>query len=170
MNKDQKLRVLNISIFSGIFSFVILYLLKDILEIPFEYTIMFPLIYSVALWVFIPFILQFKARGYVAHEKKFSANVIYKTDGGLMLQKDFLNGRLYVFSGKLLFYSAEVQPFIELEILGEDIRYIQLIDNLDLAIILESEDSIKKEIIFRLSDAKLLMENVKREVWLQKSV
>lgn len=170
MDKNQKKGILNISILSGLFSFITLYLLKDILEIPFEYTIMFPLIYAVALWVVMPFIIQFEKRKYIGFEKKFTNKAIYMTDGVLMLEKGFLNGRLYVFPGKLIFYSAEVKPNIDLEIFGVDIRYIQLLDDLELAIILESDDPIEKQIRFRLLEAKMLMDNVKREVWLQKSV
>lgn len=170
MDKNQKKGILSISIFSGLFSFIILYLFKDVLEIPFEYTIMFPLIYAVALWVVMPFIIQLKKRKYTGFEKKFTNKAKYMTDGVLMLEKGFLNGRLYVFPGKLIFYSAEVKPNIDLEILGIDIRYIQLIDELEFAIILDSDDPVEKQIKFRLVEAKLLMENVKREVWLQKSV
>ncbi|KAF0091246.1 MAG: hypothetical protein FD141_1035 [Fusobacteria bacterium] len=170
MDKNRKKRILNTSILSGLFSFIILYLLKDILEIPFEYTIMFPLIYAIALWVVMPFVIQFEKRKYIGFEKKFTNKAIYMTDGVLMLEKGFLNGRLYVFPGKLIFYSAEVKPNIDLEIFGIDIRYIQLLDDLELAIILESDDPIEKKIRFRLVEAKMLMDNVKREVWLQKSV
>jgi hypothetical protein len=170
MDKNQKKGILNISIFSGLFSFIILYLLKDILEIPFEYTIMFPLFYAVVLWMVMPFVIQFEKRKYTGFEKKFDIKAIYKTDGVLLLEKGFLNGRFYVFPGKLIFYSAEVKPNIDLEIFGDDIRYIQLLDDLELSIILESDDPIEKQIRFRLVEAKKLMDNVKREVWLQKSV
>lgn len=170
MDKNQKKGILIISIFSGLFSFIIFYLFKDILEIPFEFAIMYPLLYAVAVWVVMPFIIQFKKRKYTGFEKKFNSKAIYKTDGLLVLEKGFLNGRLYVFPGKLIFYSAEVKPNIDLEILGVDIRYIQLLDDLELAIILESDDPIEKQIRFRLVEAKLLMDNVKKEVWLQQSV
>lgn len=170
MDKNQKKGILNFSILSGLFSFIILYLLKDILEIPFEFTIMLPLIYAVTLWVVMPFVIQFQKRKYTGFEKKFTKKAIYMTEGVLLLEKGFLNGRLYVFPGKLIFYSAEVKPNIDLEILGGDIRYIQLLDDLELAIILESDDPVEKQIKFRLMEAKLLMDNVKREVWLQKSL
>lgn len=169
MDKNQKKGILNVSILFGLFSFIILYLLKDMLEIPFEFTIMFPLIYAVALWVVMPFVIQFEKRKYTGFENKFAEKAIYMTEGVLILEKGFLKGRLYVFPGKLIFYSAEVKPNIDIEILGDDIRYIQLLEDLELAIILESDDPVEKQIKFRLMEAKLLMDKVKREVWLQRS-
>ncbi len=170
MDKNQKKGIFNVSIFSGLFSFIILYLLKDILEIPFEFTIMFPLIYAVGIWVVMPFVIQFQSRKYIEYEKSFVNKALYMTVGNILLQSGQHNGRLYVFPGKLLFFSADVKPNIEVEIFGENIRYLQLLDDLDLAIILESDDPVEKQIRFRLVDAKLLMDNIKREVWLQKSV
>ncbi len=170
MDKNQKKGILNISIFSGLFSFVILYLLKDILEIPFEFNIMFPLIYAVGIWVLMPFVIQFQSRKYTEYEKQFLTKALYTTVGNILLQSGQRNGKMYVFPGKFLFYSADAKPNIEVEIFGDNIRYIQLLDDLDLAIILESDDPIEKQIRFRLVEAKLLMDNIKREVWLQKSV
>jgi hypothetical protein len=170
MDKNQKKGILHISIFSGLFSFIILNLLKDILEIPFEFTIMFPLIYAVALWVVMPFVIQIQSRKYVEYEKKFVTKAIYMTIGNLLMKQGQRNGRLYVFPGKLVFFSADSMPRLEVEILGDNIRYIQLIDDLDLAIVLDSDDPVEKQIRFRLVDAKILMDNIKREVWLQKSI
>lgn len=170
MDKNQNKGILYISVFSGLFSFIILNLFKDVLEISFEFTIMFPLIYAVALWVVIPFIIQFQSRKYVKYENKFVIKVIYMTIGNLMMKQGQRNGRLYVFPGKLVFFSADSIPRIEVEILGDNIRYIQLIDELDLAIVLDSDDPLEKQIRFRLVDAKILMDNIKREVWLQKSI
>lgn len=170
MDKNQKKGILHISIFSGLFSFIILNLLKDILEIPFEFTIMFPLIYAVAIWVVMPFVIQFQSRKYVEYEKRFVTKAIYMTIGNILLKQGQRNGRLYVFPGKLVFFSADAMPRIEVEILGDNIRYIQLIDELDLAIILESDDPVEKQIRFRIADAKLLMDKIKREVWLQKNI
>lgn len=170
MDKNQKKGILHISVFSGLFSFIILNLLKDILEIPFEFTIMFPLIYAVALWVVMPFVIQFQARKYVEYEKSFVTKAIYMTIGNLLLSQGQRNGRLYVFPGRLLFFSADSMPRIEVEITGENIRYIQLIDDMDLAIVLESEEPVDKQIRFRIAEAKIMMEIIKREVWLKKSI
>lgn len=168
MNKDQKKGILNISFFSGLFSFIILNLFKEILGIPFALTIMFSLIYAVALWVIMPFVIQFQSRKYVEYERKFETKAAYITMGVLLMKQGQRNGRIYVFPGRLLFYSADPMPGIEVEITGENIRYLQLLDEIDLAIVLESDGPFEKQIRFRLAEAKILMENIKREVWLQK--
>lgn len=170
MDKNQNKGIFYISIFSGLFSFIILNLLKDILEIPFEFTIMFPLIYAVGLWAIMPLVIQFQSRKYTEYEKKFKTKAIYITIGDLLMKQGQRNGRLYVFPGRLLFFSADRIPRIEVEIRSDNIRYIQLIDDFDLAIVLEGEGTVEKQIRFRIAEAKLLMENIKREVWLNKSI
>lgn len=170
MDKNQNKGILYFSIFSGVFSFIVLNLLKDILEIPFEFTIMFPLIYAVGIWAIMPAIIQIQSRKYMDYEKKFKTRAIYMTVANLLMKQGQRNGRLYVFPGKLLFFSADTMPRIEVEITSDKIRYIQLIDDIDLAIVLESDEGVEKQIRFRIAEAKLLMENIKREVWLHKSI
>lgn len=170
MDKNQNKGILYFSIFSGVFSFIILNLLKDILEIPFEFTIMFPLIYAVGIWAIMPAIIQIQSRKYMDYEKKFKTRAIYMTVANLLMKQGQRNGRLYVFPGRLLFFSADSMPRIEVEITSDKIRYIQLIDDIDLAIVLESDEGVEKQIRFRIAEAKLLMENIKREVWLHKSI
>lgn len=170
MDKNQNKGILYFSIFSGVFSFIILNLLKDILEIPFEFTIMFPLIYAVGIWAIMPAIIQIQSRKYMDYEKKFKTRAIYMTVANLLMKQGQRNGRLYVFPGRLLFFSADTMPRIEVEITSDKIRYIQLIDDIDLAIVLESDEGVEKQIRFRIAEAKLLMENIKREVWLHKSI
>lgn len=170
MDKNQNKGILYFSIFSGVFSFIVLNLLKDILEIPFEFTIMFPLIYAVGIWAIMPTIIQIQSRKYMDYEKKFKTRAIYMTVANLLMKQGQRNGRLYVFPGRLLFFSADSMPRIEVEITSNKIRYIQLIDDIDLAIVLESDEGVEKQIRFRIAEAKLLMENIKREVWLHKSI
>lgn len=170
MDKNLNKGILYFSIFSGVFSFIVLNLLKDILEIPFEFTIMFTLIYAVGLWAIMPTIIQIQSRKYIEYEKMFETRAIYMTVANLLMKQGQRNGRLYVFPGRLLFFSADTIPRVEVEITSDKIRYIQLIDDIDLAIVLESDEGVEKQIRFRIAEAKLLMENIKREVWLHKSI
>lgn len=117
-----------------------------------------------------PFVIQFQSRKYTEYEKQFLTKALYTTVGNILLQSGQRNGKMYVFPGKFLFYSVDAKPNIEVEIFGDNIRYIQLLDDLDLAIILESDDLLKSKFALDLLKLGLLMDNIKREVWLQKSV